>query len=455
MTSDERYDGDLAAQIARYEIPGASIAVFRGSDLAVDAAGVLDAESAAPVHPDSIFEIGSVTKVWTATLILQLADEGILDLDAPVRGVLPDFRIADADAAARVTPRHLLTHSGGFEGDVFADTGEGEESLELFLAELADAPQYFSPGEMFSYSNAGFCVLGRIVEVLTGGSYDQALADRVISPLGLTDAHPQYAAALASRTAKGHRYGDDGLWTPTSDRLPRSWAPAGTRLAMTAADLARFGVAHIRAHVSGSPLGNALLAASSLDGMQTKQPVAVPDLAGQWPEFRGLGWEIDDFDGTIVLGHDGDTIGQHAFLRVIPSLDLAVVALTNGGNAHAWFTEFFENVLVRETGGRIARSSGAGRTPAPAPADLVGSYAGVSVRWTVSARPEGGLTLLREPQGFVAAFQEPSVAELVHVAGRTFVTVDDDPVAYSFLGDSGPAIYLHSGRAYPRIAVHA
>ena len=103
-----------------------------------------------------MFQIGSITKLWTSSLVMQLVDEGTVDLDATVRTYLPEFRIADEAAASAITVRQLLTHTSGFEGDIFTDTGVGDDCVEKYLGVLHDVPQLFPPGTMWSYNNAGF-----------------------------------------------------------------------------------------------------------------------------------------------------------------------------------------------------------------------------------------------------------------------------------------------------------
>ncbi|MEV4896078.1 serine hydrolase domain-containing protein, partial [Nonomuraea sp. NPDC055795] len=152
--------------LAESQVPGAVVAIGHGERTVDVAAGVLNTATGVEATADSIFQIGSITKVLTATLAMQLVDEGELDLDAPVRRYLPEFRIADERAAARITVRHLLCHVAGFEGDIFTDTGKGDDCVEKYVDVLREVPQLFEPGEMFSYNNAGFCVLGRIIEVV-------------------------------------------------------------------------------------------------------------------------------------------------------------------------------------------------------------------------------------------------------------------------------------------------
>src|SRR5688572_14522998 len=157
----ERFAGVLAA----HRIPGAAIAVAVGDDVIEHAAGVLHTATGVEAKPDSVFQVGSVTKLLTATLLMQLVDEGRVELDAPVRRYLPGFRVADEAASAAITVRHLLAHTAGFGGDVFTDTGRNDDAIELYVAALAEVEQDFPPGTMFSYNNAAYVVLGRLIEV--------------------------------------------------------------------------------------------------------------------------------------------------------------------------------------------------------------------------------------------------------------------------------------------------
>ena len=110
LTVQSWLDGNLARLIGKYDVPAASIAVFADGEVSAAAAGVLNLNTGVEATTDSIFQIGSITKLWTTTLIMQLVAEGKVDLDRPVRDYLPEFKLADEGAAAAVTPRHLLTH---------------------------------------------------------------------------------------------------------------------------------------------------------------------------------------------------------------------------------------------------------------------------------------------------------------------------------------------------------
>ena len=137
---------------ARHDVPGAAVAVQKDDDDPVEAAtGVINLNTGVATTTDSVFQIGSVTKVWTAALVMQLVDEGLVDLDAPVRRYLPRFAVADPVVTVTVTVRQLLSHTGGFAGDLFEDTGRGDDALDRLLVFMrTGAHQVHPPGELFS-----------------------------------------------------------------------------------------------------------------------------------------------------------------------------------------------------------------------------------------------------------------------------------------------------------------
>src|SRR5690349_703405 len=113
---------NLSELLAKYKVPGAAVGVYSGGQVVDFASGVLSHATGVEATTDSVFQIGSITKTWTGTLIMQLADEGLLDIDKTVVSYLPDFELADSEAAATMTVRQLLCHTAGFEGDIFTDT---------------------------------------------------------------------------------------------------------------------------------------------------------------------------------------------------------------------------------------------------------------------------------------------------------------------------------------------
>src|ERR1700761_123490 len=240
---------ELPALLAEHKVPGAAIGVYAGGEVFDFASGVLSHATGVAATTDSLFQIGSITKTWTATLVMQLADEGLLGIDAPVVTYLPDFDLADSAAARTLTVRQLLCHTAGLEGDIFTDTGWNDDGVEKYVATRKADPQLFPPGEMFSYNNAGFCVLGRVIEVLRGKPFDQALREHLFAPLGLAHAATDANSAILYRAAIGHLPNPadpDGQPVPAPIyALVKSNSPAGAMLAMRPRDLLAFAAMHL------------------------------------------------------------------------------------------------------------------------------------------------------------------------------------------------------------------
>ena len=452
--------GRLAEQlpelIARYGVPGAAVGVLAGGEVVDVAAGVLNKATGVAATADSVFQIGSITKVWTATLVMQLVDEGRVDLEAPVRRYVPGFRLASESAAAAITVRQLLNHTAGFEGDIFTDTGTGDDCVAKFVEVLADVPQLFPPGERFSYNNAGYCLLGRVVEVLRDKPYHQCLRDHLFGPLGLTHAATGADEAIMFRAAIGHvRPEPDGEYVPAPVySLARSNAPAGSALAMRARDLLAFAAMHL-AHGSAAD-GTQVLSPGAVKAMRQRQ-VTLPKLALMGDAW-GLGWELMDTGAGTLIGHDGSTIGQNAFLRTVPEQGVAVALLSNGGDT----ISLYRDVL----GGLLRQVAGVDLPPLPVPperpqridaARFVGTYTNRLADLAVSQDPDDGrIWLDLTPRGlFEEMGEQRQRTELVHLHDDTLIPVqaqDGLHMPHAFVGDDGTgrALYVHIGRAIRR-----
>jgi dipeptidyl aminopeptidase/acylaminoacyl peptidase len=334
----------------RHSVPGAQLGILRlgadEDDVVRSAFGVLNIDTGTPATTDSIFQIGSISKVWTATVAMQLVDEGKLDLDAPVVDVLPELRLADPDVTKQVTLRHLLTHTSGIDGDVFTDTGRGDDCLEQYVAVLADAAQNHPLGATWSYCNSGFSLVGRIIEKVTGQTWDAAIRERLFGPLGLTHTVTLPEEALLFDAAVGHvAEGDADLTKAPVWGLPRALGPAGL-VTSTVRDVLAFARLHLTGGLAAE--GTRVLGAATAATMADKH-ADLPDkhtLGDSW----GLGWIRYDWSGHRLLGHDGNTIGQSAFLRLLPEQGLAVTLLTNGGHARDLYEDLYREIFAEVAG---------------------------------------------------------------------------------------------------------
>ncbi len=174
----------LDALARQHKVPGAALGIASGDERIELVSGVANVNTGVPVTTSTLFQIGSNTKVYTATLVMQLVDEGLVDLDAPVRKYLPELKLGDPKAAPKITVRMLLTHTSGIEGDYFVDHGRGDEGIERYVEALSGIGNVYPPGEMWSYCNSGWVVAGRLVEKLRGAPYHKVLHDRLLTPIG-------------------------------------------------------------------------------------------------------------------------------------------------------------------------------------------------------------------------------------------------------------------------------
>lgn len=443
----------LTALADKHGIVGASLAI-RHRDESVEAAvGVLNLRTQQPATPDSVFQIGSISKVWTATLVMQLVDEGLLDLDEPVVAHLPDFRVADPEVSRTVTPRQLLAHTSGIDGDLFLDTGRGDDCVEKYVAAMAGLQQVHPQGATMSYCNSGFTLLGRLVEVLRGQSWDAVLKERIFAPLGLTAAGTLPEEALLFGAATGHVVpapGQDPVVTPQWG-IYRSAGPAGL-IHCTARDVLAFAQLHLDGGTA--PDGTRLLSAASVTAMQQPQ-VEVPDpytLGSHW----GLGWILMHWEGRRVFGHDGGTLGQGAFLRIVPDEGLSVALCTNGG---VHLREFFE-ALYGEVLGELAGIALPAR-PEPTPgatiddrARFTGRYAREGIEITIREKGDVLEAVMKQIGELFKDMPEPPPMELRPFDGDVLVARGPDDGAWNaavFFDLEGDR-YVHFGaRATRRV----
>jgi CubicO group peptidase (beta-lactamase class C family) len=424
----------LTELAAEADVPGAVLGIWVDGEQTIAPYGVLSRATGVEVTADSVFQVGSITKPWTATMIMQLVDEGRLTLDEVVVKLLPDVQID-----GEITVRHLLTHTSGIDGDIFTDTGRGDDCLERYVELLGSAAQLFPPGAAYSYCNAGFVLLGRIIEVLDSRTWDESLRVRLIEPLSLAATVTLPEEAILHRAAVGHT--QPGL-PVTTWQLPRSIGPAGL-ITLTAADLLAFARFHLDVD-------------ESLAAMRVPQ-VSVPGTASG-PMEVGLGWRLYDWSGRRVFGHDGATISQLAFLRIDPEARLAVCLLTNSANAPALFESVVSEVFEHHVGVRVP--------PAPQPVEGVtpddrhlGRYERAGIAIDVARQGEK-MTLTYRATGDRVAFAEDPVHEYelrpAGTDGDQFVVRDEPgqpwvPATFATLADGTPYLFT-SGLVTPRIS---
>jgi CubicO group peptidase (beta-lactamase class C family) len=301
----------IKTQMAEHRIPGLALTVLKSGKPAKTAAyGYANLELGVPVTSDTVFEIGSVTKQFTAALILLLVQEGKLAVDDKIGRYLTQIPETWQD----ITVRHLLTHTSGIRSYTGLEGFELRRHLTQaqFIAAIGKEPLEFKPGQAWKYSNTGFNLLGFIVENLSGQSYWDFLSQRILHPLGMSSTTNRLPTLIIPHRASGYEQTNHVLVNRDYDLTDVFSAGA---LVSTVGDLARWNSALDRED---------LLGAKSQQAMW--QPAVLND--GTVTQY-GFGWRIEKFEGHKNIGHGGSTSGFSATIQRFPDDQLAVIILTN------------------------------------------------------------------------------------------------------------------------------
>jgi CubicO group peptidase (beta-lactamase class C family) len=307
------------AKIKEFGIPGLALGVVHDGEVSIKGIGVTNLEDPLPVTAHTVFPIASISKTFAATAMMRLVEQGKVELRAPVRRYLPEFRVRDEAVSRDVTVWNLLTHTGGWEGQV-SGPERGEETLKNFVASITDLMLVAPREAAWSYNNAGFSIAGRVIEAVTGQSINRAMRELVFQPLGLEHAGTTAADFITQRFAAGHstRDGATALMRPFSPSV--SVTAGGVGLCMT--DL----LAYARFHMGDgtSAKGVALLKRDSLELLRT------PQLRKQsTDDDMGIGWHLRGV-GPIRTASHGGTLGGHILLlEIVPERHFAIAILTN------------------------------------------------------------------------------------------------------------------------------
>ena len=306
-----------------YGVPGAAVGLTVKGRTLTCAHGVTNADHPLDVTDETLFQIGSITKTFTGTLLAQLAEQGRVDLNATVRTYLPEFRVADPDASARTTVRDLLTHVGGWAGDNFGSTGPGDDALDLKVRGMATLPQIAPLGAVYSYNNASFVVAGRVIEVVTGKTYEQALTEMLLDPLGLEQCFIEPDDVMTHRYAVGHAPSPSGAQVLRPWPLYRAANSAGA-LTCSVRAMLRYAEFHLGDGTTAD--GERILSSAALEA--THAPIFTKHGTD---DQMALTWHLTDEGGVRQVAHGGGTLGQISMLVLVPEHDLGLSILTNSG----------------------------------------------------------------------------------------------------------------------------
>lgn len=417
----------IESERTRFDVPGCAVAVVsEGEVVLAEGFGVAHLETRAPVGADTLFPIASDTKCFTAALLCQLAAEGALDLDAPVRDTLPWFRMADEVATQLVSVRDLLSHRTGLPRHDMVWYGEADLTLERIARSLAHLPLSRQLRQTWQYNNLAYSTAGHVTEVVTGKPWSEAMQQRVLDPLGMT------GTSFSARDASGGDYAFP--YSDVEGELVLQELPSRSKLGppggmvSSISDLAEWVRARLgkRQDVLSDGALQQLHSPAMLGG--TISPL-FPERASQG---YALGCQVEAYRGQRLVHHGGNLVGYSSNVAVVPSLDAAVVVLTNrhgtmlrdallpmvvdrlaGLEPIAWGERYHELETTMRQGARTASAervaATAGRPAARPVEELVGTY----------EHPAYGELVLGEQDGrLTAAFHELGDRLRVHHRDR-------------------------------------
>ncbi|MEU2042422.1 serine hydrolase domain-containing protein [Nocardia niwae] len=377
----------VAAAAQKAGVPGAAVGVSIGDREDIACHGVTSVDNPLPVDRDTLFVVGSVSKTFTATALMRLVAEGRVELDAPVRRYVPEFAPADT-ATDEITVLRLLNHTAGLEWRVGDDTGEGNDALARHAVKLAESKPIADPGTRASYSQAGFNLAGRVVENVTGSTFERAVASLLFEPLGL--AHSCYAVndVMTRRFAVGHNLDADGVLAVARQWKDNRANNPGGGVVTSVGDLLRWARFHLGD--GRTERGERILPTGLLHRMRERTVELRGSTLG---DAFGICWFLRTVDGVATIGHGGSGNGQFADLLIVPERNFAVAVMSNAGpDAGLAFNRAVVNRVLERYLGVVEHD------PEPLPydgaraAEIAGHYENEMMRLTL-ATDGAGLTI--------------------------------------------------------------
>lgn len=458
-------DRKIMEGMERYSIPGAAVGVFWRGRSYMRGYGVTDVSNPQPVNGDTLFHHASIGKTFTGTAAMRLVDQRRLVLDQRVDSYVEDF-VAPAGAQS-VTVRQLLNHSAGWLGYDFHDTGSDDGALARYVHDIRNLPQLTPVGEVFFYNNSALNCAGRVIETVTGLTYETAVEQLVLQPLGLS--RPGFAATPdeLDNLALPHDVGSDGkaVVDPAAFNLPRSGNPGGSQPVSSVKDLLSFAQFHLGDGRAAD--GQRVMSLAALRGMwSTPGPGGTLgiELIG-----AGVSWQLrPTAEGVVVLWHGGDLVGYHNYLMLVPAKRFAIILLTNGELGGRLIAElFFKDWTLHHFVGLHNLPAPPRRLSASELAQYEGHYEAEiitidnqveSTEFQLTGRPDGTLQQTFLGSGDAEDDLGPGDATDLPSAVLTFYADDyviDESTGYrsDFLRDgSGAIVWLRSGgRLYHRV----
>jgi CubicO group peptidase (beta-lactamase class C family) len=325
--SYEAIDAYIEQQMRRLNVPGASLGIVEGDRIVhLRGFGQARPDGGAPT-PQTPFFIGSLTKSVTALAVMQLVEAGKIELDAPVQRYLPWFTLADPQASARITVRHLLNQTSGLttsSGRIrLADFDTSPDATERQARALASLTLARPAGSAFEYSNSNYNVLGLVVEAASGEAYADYVRKHIFTPLDMSHSYTSPAGAKQNGLALGHRYWFAVPFAAPGLPIPSGSLPSG-QLMSSAEDMAHY----LMAHLNEGRYGDAQML--SPVGMEELHRGVAEDIEmGLSMGKYGMGWFVTDAGPTQTVWHTGIVPDSFAYMALLPEQKKGVVLLFN------------------------------------------------------------------------------------------------------------------------------
>lgn len=405
MNSQELHNviSDLANE---FGVPGTAAGLWYKGRAIYACHGVTSIENPLPIHEHTLFQAGSIGKNFTATALMLLAVEGRVDLEAPVRRYLPDLQLKDKAVGEQVTLLQLLNHTAGWEGDFFPDTGEGDDALVRFVLRMNELEQLAPPGAVFSYNNAAFCLAGRVIEKVTGDTYESAIRKLLLEPLGLRESFFFRDQVMTRRFVVGHKPSEgNALQVARPWALPRNGAPAGG-IVTSVSDL----LAWARFHLGDFHDAHGLQRLTSSQLAAMREPTVHMPGCGFGDAF-GLGWFLGRVGDTWLVNHGGSTNGQEASLSLLPEHGWSLALLTNSSPGGMAFNEAAKKCVLSVCTGLVDKEAQPVAATAVDLAAYEGEYRARGMHCRVKVGDSGSLsfTLYDDPELLPLMFEDEPV----------------------------------------------
>jgi CubicO group peptidase (beta-lactamase class C family) len=421
-------------ELTETNTPGAAVAIVSGGHLVyAKGFGIANIETGTAVTPDTLFRVGSVTKMFTAAVLVTLAEDGQINLREPigefVEGLDPKL--------SQVTAHQLMSHTAGMTDESPSDYGSHDDSaLAAYVRSLKEDQFFTEPGRIFSYSNPGFDVVGFLIEEVIGRPYADVMSERLFKPLGMNSTTFRPTVAMTYPLSQGHSLPENtgpAVIRPFGDNVA-GW-PDGFMFS-SVNDLARFAIDFMNG--------------AKIDGKQVLAPAVVAKLSTPYTDLHsrfgfengkyGYGLFVHDYRGAHLVWHAGLMPGFGALLLMVPARQFAVILLANrsGSLLHKTAEKAIELMLPL-----VAKAEGKSEQALAVSEAEMNDYIG-----TYTNKPES--VELRVKQGRLVLKREDGEFPITKIADRRFSIINPrEPEVEEFVlvrGSDGKAEYLHIGR---------